>query len=127
MNRQLWLYAAAVGSGVGVWVLVCVVSGEREAWDSPWYMFVGMPVVCAVAAGLGYLEPARPWRWGLLPMMGQAVWMFATQGFGNLWPLGVGFFLLLAVPPIAIAYLGTWFRHYHYYVTSFDGSSQSGD
>ena len=97
MERQSWFYAAAVGSSIWVWVLVCAVSGEKEAWDSPWYMVVGMPVVCAVAAGLGYVEPARPWRWGLLSTMAQAVWMFATQGFGNLWLLGVGFFLLLVV------------------------------
>ena len=110
MGRQSWLYAAAVGSGIGVWVSVCAVSGEQEAWDSPWYMFIGMPVVCAVAAGLGNAEPVKPWRWGLLPMMAQVVWMFATQGFGNLWPLGVGFFFLSAVPPIAGSYLGAWFR-----------------
>lgn len=110
MGRQFWLYAAAAGAGIGAWVVVCVVSGEREAWDSPWYIVLGMPIVSAVAAGLGYLEPTRPWRWGLLPMMAQAVWMFATQGFGNLWPLGIGFFLVLALPPIATAYLGALLR-----------------
>lgn len=42
-------------------------------------------------------------------MMKQAVWMFATQGFGNLWPLGIGFFLVQVIPPIATAYLGAFF------------------
>jgi len=104
------LYAAAIGSGIGAWVLVCAISGERKAWDSPWYLFVGMPIVCAAAAGLSCVDQTRPWRWGLLPIMAQAVWMFATQGFGNLWPLGIGFFLVLAIPPIAIAYLGAFLR-----------------
>ena len=92
------------------WVLVCAVSDERETWDSLWYIFLGTPIVSAVAAGLGYLVPTRLWRWGFFSMMAQAVWMFATQGFGNLWPLGVGFFLALAIPPIATAYLGAFFR-----------------
>jgi len=64
VGRQFWLFVSAIGFGIGVWVLICAVSGEREAWDSPWYLFVGMPVVCAVGAGLGYAEPVKPWRWG---------------------------------------------------------------
>ncbi len=110
MGRQFWLYAAAVVSGMGAWSLVSAVWGEREACDSPWYIFLGLPIICAAAAGLSYTDPRRPWRWGgVLPMMAQAVWMFETQGFGNLWPLGVGFFLALALPLIATAYLGAFF------------------
>jgi len=32
--------------------------------------------------------------------------MLATQRFGNLWLLGIGLFLVLAIPPIATASLG---------------------
>ena len=52
--------------------------------------------------------------------------MFVAQGFGNLWPLGVGFFLLLAVQPTTSASLGTGFRHgYVEKITVFVGSSKS--
>ncbi|MDH4328102.1 MAG: hypothetical protein OEV77_06255 [Nitrospira sp.] len=107
---KTWLYAAAVGSGIGVWVLVSAISGEREAWDSPWYLFLGMPSICAVAAVLGYIDRTGPWRWGVLPIAAQAGWMFMTQGFGNLWPLGIAFFFVLALPPTAAAYIGAVFR-----------------
>jgi len=43
-------------------------------------------------------------------MMAQAVWMCATQGFGNLWPLRVGFSHLLAVSAIASMYFCTCVR-----------------
>jgi len=109
VGRQIWLFTASVGLGIGAWVLVSAISGEREAWDSPWYLFFNMPIVCAAAPGLSYTDARRPWRWGVLPMMAQVVWIFAIQGFGNLWPLGVGFFLVLALSPITTAYLGAFF------------------
>lgn len=82
---------------VGYRGLVFVISGERGD--------LGL----AVVARLSYTDARRLGRWGLLPMMAQAVWMFATQGFGNLWPLGIGFFLVLANLPIATACLGAFF------------------
>ena len=94
-----WLYGAAVLSGIGAWVLVTVISGQREAWDSQWYLLLGMPLICVVPASLGFVEPTRPWRWGLVPILAQTVWMFTTQGLGNLWPLGIVASLVLAIPP----------------------------
>ena len=36
----------------------------------------------------------------------QAVWLFASQGFGNLWPLGMVAFGIFAIPSIGAAGLG---------------------
>ena len=110
MGKKSWLYAAAVLSGIGAWVLVSAISGEREAWDSRWYLLLGMPFICAVSASLGYLDPTRPWRWGIVPVLAQAAWMFTTQGFGNLWPLGIVASLVLAIPPILTAYIGAFLQ-----------------
>jgi len=110
VSKEFWLYGTAVMSGVGAWVLVSVVSGQREAWDSERYLLIGMPVVCVVSAGLSFVEPTRPWRWGLAPILAQAVWMFTTQGFGNLWPLGMVAFLVLAIPSILSAWFGAFLR-----------------
>src|SRR2546427_12839847 len=95
-------------SGVGAWVLVSTVSGQREAWDSQWYLLIGMPVVCVVSAGLCFVETTRPWRWGVAPILAQAVWMFTTQGVGKLWPVWVGAFFVLAIPSILSAWVW-WF------------------
>ena len=42
--------------------------------------------------------------------MAQAVWMFTTQGLGNLWPLGMVAFLVLAIPSILTAWFGAFLR-----------------
>jgi len=94
------------GGGVIVWVVVSTVSHRKEAWDSGTYFSVGMPLVCLVSAVLGFLEPVRPWRWGVAPLVGQFSWMLVTQGPGNLLPLGVIVFGILAIPSIITARLG---------------------
>jgi hypothetical protein len=111
MRKTGWLYGTAFVSGILVWILISSLSGKREAWDSDSYFTFGMPVVCLVAALLGYAEPERPWRWGSVPFVGQGVWMFATQGFGNLFPLGIVVLGLFAVPSIVTAKIGAAISH----------------
>jgi hypothetical protein len=106
MKKDGWLYGAALVSGIIVWILVSSFSGKREAWDSDSYFTFGMPVLCLVAGVLGYVEPARPWRWGSAPLVGQGLWMFVSQGFGNLFPLGIVALGLFAVPSIVTARIG---------------------
>jgi hypothetical protein len=106
MKKDVWLYGVAVGVGILVWAIVSALSHRREAWDSQWYFMIGVPVVCVVSAVLGFIEPSRPWRWGVAPLTGQFSWMLLTQGPGNLLPLGIVVFGILAIPSMLTAQLG---------------------
>jgi len=108
MKKDYWLYGVAGVVGIVVWAVVSTASGRREAWDSQWYFLIGTPVVCIVSAVLGFVEPSRPWRWGVAPLAGQFFWMLVTQGPGNLLPLGVIVFGVLAIPSILTASLGAF-------------------
>jgi hypothetical protein len=109
MKKEYWLYGLAVVTGILVWVAVSNATGRREAWDSQWYFLISVPVVCVVSAALGFVEPSRPWRWGVAPLVGQFSWMLFTQGPGNLLPLGVVVFGVLSVPSIITARIGAFF------------------
>ena len=89
MKKEAWLYIASVLSGILVWIVVSAASGRSEAWDSSWYFSAGYPLICAASMALGYLAPARSWRWGLIPFAAQFLWMLLTEGPGNLLPLGI--------------------------------------
>lgn len=108
MKKDSWFYLIAVTSGVLTWITVSAVSGRTEAWDSGLYFSVGMPVVCIVSMVQGFFESRRPWRWGVVPLVGQFLWMLLTQGPGNLLPLGIIVFILLSVPSIAAARIGAF-------------------
>ncbi len=111
MKKDYWLYLAALAGGIAVWAVVSDVSGKREAWDSEWYFLIGMPAVCLLSAILGFIEPKNSWRWGVVPLAGQLAWMVLTQGVGNLLPLGVIVFGILAIPSVATALLGAFIRN----------------
>ena len=110
MKKEHGLLIAAAAGGALIWVLICSVSGRKEAWDSDLYFSVGMPAVCLLAAVLGFLEPRRTWRWGAAPFVGQFVAMLGMVGPGNLLPLGIIVFAVLAAPSIVAARLGAFLR-----------------
>jgi hypothetical protein len=96
-------YAIAAATGAGLWIAVTLISGRREAWDSPLYWMAGYPAGIAVAGVLGYLAPERPWRWALALMSAQSVTLaFAASSFGLL-PLGLIMFGILALPGAGVA------------------------
>ena len=108
MKRNHWLHVAAAACGAAIWILISLVSGRNEAWDSGLYFQFGIPAVCLVALAFAYHQPAHPWRWGVLPMAGQLVWMVLSQGVGNMLPLGVIVFGILSIPPVIAAWIGAF-------------------
>jgi hypothetical protein len=108
MKRAYWLYILAIAYGAAIWIVVARLSGRREAWDSGLYFSVGIPAVCLGSMALAFLEPRRPWRWGVLPLAGQFLWMVLSQGPGNLLPLGVAAFGVLSIPSIIAARIGAF-------------------
>ena len=75
------------------------------------YFSVGVPAVCLLAALLGFLEPKRTWRWGAAPLAGQFLAMLLMVGSGNLLPLVIIVFGVLAIPPILLARMGAYLRN----------------
>jgi hypothetical protein len=65
-----------------------------------------IPVVCLISLAFAFFEPNHSWRWGVLPFVGQFLWMVLSQGPGNLLPLGIVVFGLLSVPAIIAAWIG---------------------
>ena len=100
--------AAVVGAGL--WLLATVLSGRREPWDGGGYWMVAYPLALLACAALGRLFPQRPWRWPLLLFAGQFLALCVRNGeLGNLWPLGLVLFGLLALPGVFFAALAARF------------------
>jgi peptidoglycan/LPS O-acetylase OafA/YrhL len=111
MKKEHWLLIGAAAGGALIWVLIATASGKKEAWDSELYFSVGMPAVCLLAALLGFLEPKQTWRWGAAPLAGQFLAMLLMVGPGNLLPLGIIVFGVLAIPPILVARFAAYLRN----------------
>ena len=108
MKKDYWLYLLAMAGGAVIWALVAAAAGKEEAWDSDMYFSIGIPVTCLISLVFGFVQPIRPWRWGIAPFAGQLIWILLTQGFGNLLPLGMILFGVLSVPSIITANIGAF-------------------
>jgi hypothetical protein len=96
---------------MGLWFWASLASGRREPWDAAAYWSLAYPAAILVAGILGYLFPARPWRWSLTLFLAQFAAMCIRNGeLGNLWPLGLALFAVLSLPAVALGQGGAWLR-----------------
>ena len=68
-------YVVACTGGAILWQATALLTGRREAWDSDAYLSVSYPLGILLTGALGYLNPVRPWRWGLALTLIQPVVM----------------------------------------------------
>ena len=108
IKRDHKLYAIAIGTGLLVWISLSMYSGRKEAWDTPEYFTIGFPIMCIVAGTLAAIEPDRPCRWGVSLLLAQIIWCLLSQGtIGNLWPIAILFQMILFVPLLIAAGIGS--------------------
>ena len=105
-SKGMALSGVSLVFGAVVWAAIVQVSGRREAWDSAMYFRVGLPACYAVSGIFGCVEPHRSWRWGVLPFVGQFVWMIVSEKVGSLMPLGAIAIGVFSLPGVLLAIVG---------------------
>lgn len=91
-------------AGAVLWFAPALLSGKREAWDSSVYWAIAYPAALIACGYLGYLYPRHPWRWALVLFEAQFLAMCVrNRELGNLWPLGVVLFAVIALPGVFVA------------------------
>ena len=98
----------AVAAGAALWFAASLVTAKREPWDASEYWVVVYPAAILISAFLGYAYPERPWRWVMVLFESQFLAMCVRNGeLGNLWPLGMAMFAVLALPGVLAAKLAS--------------------
>jgi hypothetical protein len=88
-----------------------MLSGHREAWDSPLYWTLGLPVVAVLSAAIGLASERSDWLWTFLIVPSQVTTMMMRSGeIGSLWPLAAALSAILSTPFVAAAFVGSKFR-----------------
>lgn len=108
-NSGKSLFAAGAAALVGL--LTCltltIFTGDDIAWDSTLYYFIGIPVMCFMAYVLGFSFPEAPWRWVVCMAGGQLCSVLFVQDAMVLWWLTAGFLLMVSIPQLVAAYIGS--------------------
>jgi hypothetical protein len=99
-------FTVAALAGFALWTLASLLTTRREAWDAGIYWALVYPLAIAACGLLGYRYPERPWRWALLLFEAQFLAMCLRPGeLGNLWPMGMVLFAVIALPGMLAARL----------------------
>ena len=86
-------------TGVTLELGIHALSGRNEAWDSPAFWTLGLPLACLVAFGIGLLSRSTDWKWTLAVAPSQVMTMMVRAGeVGNLWPLTIAASTVLSAP-----------------------------
>jgi hypothetical protein len=107
-----WAYTFAAFAGAASWIAISVATGRHEAWDHEIYFTLALPCLWVLCAGLGFIVPARAWRWGFVPFAAQAIVMIVQQPGGNLLPLGLVLFAVFGAIAAVSAQFGAWIRRW---------------
>ena len=105
-EKNLYVLTACVA--VATWLAPWLFLGRKEAWDHWTYFLVSIPIMCAVAGYAAFRARSRSWRWPLTLVLAQFATALLLGGFGNLFPLGIIVFAILAVPMAITAAIATW-------------------
>ncbi|MCE9594102.1 MAG: hypothetical protein K8S98_07910 [Planctomycetes bacterium] len=105
-NLATWIVFAL---GAASWLGLAAVARDVEAWDSPFYFVVVLPLSIVVGAIAGRRFGGPSVRWPLAFFGGEsaviaAIW--ATRGVSSLWPLSCAFVFFFALPCWFAATLG---------------------
>lgn len=73
-------------------------SGSSEAWDSPLYFTVGIPLMCVAIFAISTSFPMRAWRWTVGMAFGQSVALLLGGGSLSLWPLSLIALSVVSIP-----------------------------
>ena len=107
-TRDRYLFGAAIVVGALGWAW----AGGREAWDSPLYWSLVLPLTYALVFLFGTLGSRSAWRWPALVFGTQLATMLLRGGVGSMAPLGAILFAVLATFGLVPAYLGVALRRW---------------
>ena len=98
----------AILTGVALELVVQAFGARREAWDSPVFWTVGMPVALVTALLIGLVSHGRAWLATAVIAPAQFMTMIVRSGeVGGLWPLGLVLSTVLSTPFVIAAFAGS--------------------
>lgn len=97
--NDFYIFVIAATAGLAIWLSISALSGEREAWDSSYFVTIGYPCMALVSALAGFAQPRHPWLWGFATVAFQPIALYWGHNplEGQFGPLGLLFFAAFAV------------------------------
>ena len=103
----------SLGIGACLEVVIALITGRREAWDTELYWSVGLPAATLASVALGVATRGRDWAWAILVAPAQVFTMMVRSAeLGGLWPLTLVLSAVLSAPFLFAAFVGSRLRRF---------------
>lgn len=99
-NTKAYLYSFL--TGFLVVLLISIITGRREAWDSSLYFVLGIPVMMVTIYFITKQSSEKFWRWPLTMALGQSLAMSLGGGSLTLWPLALIAMTICSLPQFLV-------------------------
>jgi hypothetical protein len=124
-KKDLIFLAIAPILGLASFILPVVLTERIKIWNSDYSIlkkvvgpdgFTGFTALCLIISGitLGFLNPKRPWLWGLLTMslfpVIAIIEMSGNPYSHNIWPIEFVMYAILSFPAIIGAFIGVFMK-----------------
>lgn len=110
-TRDRLLFALALAAGAGTWFGIAALGDRREAWDTPLFFSLGLPLAYGACLVLGFHGARQAWRWPALvfgALFASAV--VSAGGSLQLWPLTLMLVGTMAAVGLVPTFLGVGLR-----------------
>ncbi len=84
--------------GFAVCIVITVMTGKKEAWDSELYFTIGIPFMCIAMLLISGHWPQKTWRWAFSMAIGQSIAIAMAGNSLSLWPLSIIAMTLCSIP-----------------------------
>lgn len=88
------------------WTVVSAIAGVAEPWDLASYWTMIYPAGLALSMMMGAVLKHAQWSAGAIVMLAQIPVMLATSGISALLGAGIMYVAILAIPAVAMSWLG---------------------
>lgn len=106
-HNEYFPFASSALTGLVVCLAIVIATGSNEAWDSPVYFTVGIPLMCLSVFTISYLFPERAWRWTVTMAVGQFAAALLGGSSLSLWPLALISMTILSLPQLITGFIAS--------------------
>lgn len=112
LNSKSYLFTSFGLSIIGllIWLATTIFAHRKDAWDSKYYFFIGLPILLIINFLLGFLKPGKAFLFGFAIICLQPFAMIIQNGIESRFFLSIILFIVLGFLLSFSTFMGSFLK-----------------